>query len=136
MEQYSILRKDLIHELESYLVGPRREDEILGENIRPMQFYLTGKLVPLGSTSDVVNERDNAIETHIQVSEEELSEQLTTKKLFRPSTMGFSFKLQELTTVEIEASWAIYEDKEHKRMPQSEKWQIDLSKIEPIRWKI
>lgn len=93
-----------------------------------MQFYLTGKLVPLGSTSDVVNERDNAIETHIQVSEEELSEQLTTKKLFRPSTMGFSFKLQELTTVEIEASWAIYEDKEHKRMSQSEKWQIDLSK--------
>lgn len=127
MEQYAVLRKDLINELETYLVGPRKEDEILGGNIRPMQLYLTGKLVPLGSTSDVVNERDNAIETHVQVSEEEINEQLTTKKIFRPSTMGFSFKLEELTTVEIEASWAIYEDKEHNRMPQSEKWQIDLS---------
>lgn len=127
MEKYSILRKDLIHELETYLVGPRAADEILGAEVRPMQLYLTGKLVPFGSTSDVVNERDNAIETHVQVSEEEINEQLTIRKMFRPSTMGFSFKLKELTTVEIEASWAIYEDKEHKRMPQSEKWQIDLS---------
>ncbi|QFK71952.1 helicase [Pradoshia sp. D12] len=127
MKEYGLLRKDLIHELETYLVGPRMEDEILGTNIRPMQFYLTGKLVPFGSTSDVVNERDNAIETHVHANEEEINEQLTIKKLFRPSTMGFSFKLHELTTVDIEAFWAIYEDKEHKRIPQAEKWQIDLS---------
>ena len=127
MEQYGQLRKDLIDELETYLVGPRLEDEVLGANIRPMQFYLSGKLVPFGSTSDVVNERDNAVDTHVQANEEEINEQLTIKKLFRPSTMGFSFKLKELTTVDIEASWAIYEDKEHKRMPHAEKWQIDLS---------
>ncbi|RDV35217.1 DISARM system helicase DrmA [Lysinibacillus capsici] len=127
MEKYALLRKDLIHELETYLVGPRDTDEILGTEIRPMQLYLTGKLVPFGSTSDVVNERDNAIDTHVQASEEEINEQLTVKKLFRPSTMGFSFKLQELTTIKIEASWAIYEDNEHKRIPQSETWQIDLT---------
>ncbi|MDR4268704.1 helicase [Bacillus pumilus] len=127
MKQYTFLRKGLIHELETYLIGPRMQDEILGKNIRPMQFYLTGKLVPFGSTSDVINERDNAIETHVQVSEEKIDEQLTLKKLFRSSTMGISFKLKKLTTVEIEASWAIYEDKEHKRLPQAENWKIDLS---------
>ncbi|MGD6827720.1 DISARM system helicase DrmA [Bacillus pumilus] len=127
MKQYTVLRKGLIHELETYLIGPRMQDEILGKNIRPMQFYLTGKLVPFGSTSDVINERDNAIETHVQVSEEKIDEQLTLKKLFRSSTMGISFKLKKLTTVEIEASWAIYEDKEHKRLPQAENWKIDLS---------
>lgn len=127
MKQYTVLRKGLIHELETYLIGPRMQDEILGKNIRPMQFYLTGKLVPFGSTSDVINERDNAIETHVQVSEEKIDEQLTLKKLFRSSTMGISFKLEKLATVEIEASWAIYEDKEHKRLPQAENWKIDLS---------
>ncbi|USY50654.1 DISARM system helicase DrmA [Bacillus altitudinis] len=127
MKQYTVLRKGLIHELETYLIGPRMQDEILGKNIRPMQFYLTGKLVPFGSTSDVINERDNAIETHVQVSEEMIDEQLTLKKLFRSSTMGISFKLKELTTVKIEASWAIYENKEHKRLPQAENWKIDLS---------
>lgn len=126
MEQYSVLRKELIHELETYLVGPRAIDEILGKEIRPMQLYLTGKLVPFGSTSDVVNERDLSIETHVEVSEEEINEQLTMKKMFRPSTMGLSFKLKELTTVEIEASWAIYEEKEHKRISQSEKWKVNL----------
>lgn len=126
MEHYKVLRKDLIQELENYLVGPHSAYEILGKEVRPMQFYLTGKLVPLGSSSDVINERDNAIETHVQANEEELNEQLTLKKIFRPSTMGISFKLKELTTVEIEASWAIYEGEEHKRIPQSEKWSIDL----------
>jgi len=126
LEQYSILRKELIDELETYLVGPRTVDEILGKDIRPMQLYLTGKLVPFGSTSDVVNERDLAIETHVEVSEEEIDEQLTMRKMFRPSTMGLSFKLKELTTIEIEASWAIYEEKEHKRISQFEKWKVSL----------
>lgn len=128
LEKYTALRKDLIQELETYLVGPHTTDEILGKDISPMQLYLTGKLVPFGSSSDVVNERDNAIETHVQLSEEEINEQLTNKKMFRPSTMGFSFKLKELTTVEIEANWGVYEEDEHKRVPQSEKWQIDFSK--------
>ena len=68
MEKYTAIRKDLIQELKTYLVGPHSVDEILGKDIRPMQLYLTGKLVPFGSSSDVVNERDNAIETHVQVT--------------------------------------------------------------------
>lgn len=127
MINYSLLREDLIKELEIYLIGPKSENEVLGRQVRPMQKYLTGKLVPFGSATDVVNERDNAIETHVQVNEEEINEQLTIKKIFRPSTMGFSFKLKELTTVEIKASWAVYDKEEHKRIPQTESWIIDFS---------
>lgn len=105
MNSHTALRKDLIQELETYLVGPHEVDEILGKEIRPMQLYLTGKLVPFDSSADVVNERDNTIETHLQASEAEINEQITVKKKFRPATMGFSFKLKRLTIVEIEASW-------------------------------
>lgn len=54
---YQNIRSNLIDELETFLVGPRSDDEILGSKIRPMVLYLTGKLVPLGATSDVVNEK-------------------------------------------------------------------------------
>lgn len=128
MVDYQGIRNDLINELETFLIGPRKDDEILGKQLRPMQVYLSGKLVPFGATSDVVNERDNAIDTHVEISEEEVDEQLKTKKIFRPSSMGFSFKLKELVPIEIEASWAVYEGEEHKREQQGEKWIIDLSK--------
>lgn len=128
MTNYQGIRSDLITELETFLIGPRKEDEILGKQLRPMQVYLSGKLVPFGATSDVVNERDNAIDTHVEISEEEVDEQLKTKKIFRPSSMGFSFKLKELLPIEIEAYWAVYEGEEHKREQQGEKWIIDLSK--------
>ncbi|GAE27535.1 DNA and RNA helicase [Halalkalibacter wakoensis JCM 9140] len=128
MSNYQVLRNDLIEELESYLVGPRKNDEILGSKIRPMALYLTGKLVPIGATSDVVNEKENAIETHAEIADEEIDEQLKTRKIFRPSSMGFSFKLKELVPIEINASWATYEGEEHKREFHQEKWSIDFSK--------
>ena len=128
MEKYQFIRNDLIKELESFLIGPRKEDEILGSKLRPMQVYLSGKLVPFGSTSDVVNEIDNAIDTHVEINSEEVDEQLKTRKIFRPSSMGISFKMKELVPIEIEANWAIYEGEEHSREQQSEKWSIDLSK--------
>lgn len=108
MFAYQNTRNELINELEKFLVGPRSEDEILSTKIRPMQLYLTGKLVPIGATSDVVNERENAIETHGEISEEEMNEQLKTRKIFRPSSMGISFKLKKLVPIEVEASWATY----------------------------
>ncbi|NLJ17675.1 DISARM system helicase DrmA [Globicatella sulfidifaciens] len=126
MTDYQSLRNDLIKELETFLIGPRKDDEILGAKIRPMALYLTGKLVPVGATSDVVNEKENAIETHVEISEEEIDEQLKTRKIFRPSSMGISFKLKKLVPIEIEASWATYEGEEHKREFHKEKWKIDL----------
>lgn len=126
MSNYKVLRNELIEELETYLVGPRKDDEILGTKIRPMALYLTGKLVPIGATSDVVNEKENAIETHVEVSEEEIDEQLKTRKIFRPSSMGISFKLKKLVPIEIEATWATYEGEKHKRESHQEKWKIDL----------
>lgn len=128
MCNYQVLRNDLIEELESFLVGPRKNDEILGSKIRPMALYLTGKLVPIGATSDVVNEKENAIETHVEIAHEEVDEQLKTRKIFRPSSMGFSFKLKKLVPIQINASWATYEGEEHKREFHQEKWSIDLSK--------
>lgn len=129
MSNYKVLRNELIEELETYLVGPRNDDEILGAKIRPMALYLTGKLVPIGATSDVVNEKENAIETHVEVSEEEIDEQLKTRKIFRPSSMGISFKLKKLVPIEIEASWATYEGEEHKRESHQENWKIDLRDV-------
>lgn len=128
MSNYQDLRKDLIKELESFLIGPRNDDEILGSKIRPMAFYLTGKLVPIGATSDVVNEKENAIETHVEITEEEIDEQLRTRRIFRPSSMGVSFKLQKLVPIVIKASWATYEGEEHKREFHEEEWTIDLMK--------
>jgi hypothetical protein len=128
MKDYQVLRNELIDELETFLVGPRSDNEILGSKIRPMALYLTGKLVPIGATSDVVNEKDQAIETHVEIADEEIDEQLKTRKIFRPSSMGISFKLKKLVSIEIEASWAIYEGEEHKREFNQEKWIIDLSK--------
>lgn len=125
---YQSIRSNLIDELETFLVGPRSDDEILGSKIRPMVLYLTGKLVPLGATSDVVNEKENVIETHVEIAEEEIDEQLKTRKIFRPSSMGFSFKLKKLVPIEIEASWATYEGQEHKQEFHREKWKIDLRK--------
>lgn len=127
MNDYQVLRNDLIDELETFLVGPRKDDEILGAKIRPMALYLTGKLVPIGATSDVVNEKEQAIDTHVEINEEEIDEQLKTRKIFRPSSMGISFKLKELKPIEIEASWATYEGEEHKREFHQEKWIVDLS---------
>ncbi|KYC89946.1 hypothetical protein B4102_3953 [Heyndrickxia sporothermodurans] len=128
MHDYKNIRNDLINELETFLVGPRNEDEILGAKIRPMALYLTGKLVPLGATSDVVNEKENAIETHVEISEEEIDEQLKTRKIFRPSSMGISFKLKKLVPIEVEANWATYEGEEHRREIHQEKWKVDLQK--------
>lgn len=128
MLNYKNTRNDLINELETFLVGPRSDDEILGAKIRPMSLYLTGKLVPIGATSDVVNEKENAIETHVEISEEEIDEQLKTRKIFRPSSMGISFKLTKLVPIEVEASWATYEGDEHKREFHQENWKVDLQK--------
>lgn len=128
MVAYQSLRNDLINQLETFLIGPRIDDEILGSKIRPMALYLTGKLVPIGATSDVVNEKENAIETHVEISNEEIDEQLKTRKIFRPSSMGISFKLKSLVPIEIEASWATYEGEEHRRVFHQEKWKVDLQK--------
>ncbi|MEH7349135.1 DISARM system helicase DrmA [Gottfriedia acidiceleris] len=129
MLAYQSTRNDLINELETFLVGPRSGDEILGSKIRPMALYLTGKLVPIGATSDVVNEKDQAIDTHVEINDEDIDEQLKTRKIFRPSSMGISFKLKNMVPIEIQASWATYEGEEHKREFHQEKWTIDFSKV-------
>ena len=103
---YRGIRNDLINELKTFIIGPRKDDEILGKQIRQMQVNLSGELVSFGATSDAVNERENAIGTHAEISEEQVYEQLKINKICKYLSMCFSFKQKELVPIEM----AVYED--------------------------
>ncbi|USK68576.1 DISARM system helicase DrmA [Peribacillus asahii] len=125
-DQYTNTRTEIVHSLEKYLVGPFEESEILGERKRPMSLYLTGKLVPFGSTSNVENESEQDIQTNQLLEDEKADEYLTNRDLFRPSSMGFSFKMKKLTPIEITANWGMYHDQNHRRSSYQESWKIQL----------
>lgn len=124
---YVEMRKHITSELESFLVGPFNENEVLGQNQRPMQLYLTGKLVPFGSTASVENEIESETEIFITIDPESIEERLETRKIFRPSSMGLSFKMTKLVTIDITASWGMYKGEEHERKQFEEHWTIPLS---------
>lgn len=126
LEDYRKTRTRIVNDLEKFLVGPLEEDEILGEKKRPMNLYLTGKLVPFGSSSDVVPEDEFDIQTNQLAEDEKVDEYLSKRDIFRASTMGFSFKLKELCPIYIQANWAMYEGKNHARSPHEEVWEIEL----------
>lgn len=116
------MRSNIVKELESFLVGPFSKDEILGSKKNPMALYLSGKLVPFGSTSDVLNEEENAIETKQLLEDEKMDEMIINRHVFRPSTMGFSFKMKILCPITIKISWGMYDDEQHKRIPFYDEW--------------
>lgn len=119
-------RKTVHNELSRFLVGPFKENEELGSFKRPMQLYLTGKLVPFGSTGSVEDERKLGIETAVIIEEDSVEDRLSSRQMFRPSSMGFSFKMNNLNPIKIDASWATYEGKTHARTPHQLEWEIDL----------
>lgn len=124
---YVEMRKYITHELEKFLVGPFKEDEILGQSQRPMQLYLTGKLVPFGSTASVENEIESDIEIFTTIDPDSIEERLVSRKIFRPSSMGLSFKMTELVPIQITSSWGMYIGDEHERKHFQETWTIPLS---------
>lgn len=127
IKEYIKTRKLITESLERFLVGPFSENEELGYRKQPMQLYLTGKLVPFGSSSQVVNEEDFDIQTNQLIEEQEtVDEYLSNRDLFRPSSMGFSFKMQNLGPITIEARWGMYEGKKHKRTQHHETWTLEL----------
>jgi hypothetical protein len=124
---YIETRRELVTSLEKFLVGPFAESEVLGEKKRPMQLYLTGKLVPFGSSANVVHESDYDIQTNQLLEHEKVDEYLSNRDIFRPSSMGFSFKMKKLAPIIIEASWGMYYGKEFERTSHRESWTIDLA---------
>ncbi|NMB19025.1 MAG: helicase [Erysipelothrix sp.] len=126
LEGYRETRGKIVNELEKFLVGPFKNDEELGHKKRPMQLYLTGKLVPFGSSSKVVNEEELDIQTNQLAEDEKVDEHLSNRDVFRSSSLGFSFKLKKLSTVQIQASWGMYEGDSHKRVQHHESWNIEL----------
>lgn len=117
LSPYVNVRSNIVSQLEKLLVGPLVEDEVLGSKKNPMTFYLTGKLVPFGSTSDVINEEENEIETKQLLEDEKMDEMIINRHVFRPSSMGFSFKMKSLSPITIKISWGMYDDEQHKKLP-------------------
>lgn len=115
-------RSRIVKELEKFLVGPFEPNEHLGSKKNPMALYLTGKLVPFGSTEEVVNEEENQLETKQLVNDELMDEMIVNRHVFRPSTMGYSFKMKSLCPIKVKISWGMYDDKEHQRIQLSDEW--------------
>lgn len=127
LEAYKGVRSEVVKDLERFLVGPFTKDEELGSQRRPMQLYLTGKLVPFGSSSNVVKEEELDIQTNQLTKDENVDEYLSNRDIFRPSSLGLSFKLKRLCTVKIDASWGMYIGNSHKRTYHKESWDIHLT---------
>ncbi|WP_078598093.1 DISARM system helicase DrmA [Evansella clarkii] len=125
-EGYRQTRKEITNKLEKFLVGPFFNDEELGKRRRPMQLYLTGKLVPFGSSSNVVNEEEFDIQTNQLTQEEKADEHLSYRDVFRPSSLGFSFKMKKLGSIRIDAEWGMYHGDSHRRKQFHEYWDIEL----------
>lgn len=125
-EGYKETRSEIVNKLEKFLVGPFDENEVLGKRKRPMALYLTGKLVPFGSSANVINEADLDIQTNQLTEDEKVDEYLSNRDMFRPSSMGFSFKMKKLGKVTINAGWAMYLGESHERSQKQETWKVDL----------
>jgi hypothetical protein len=115
MKPFLNKRQQVVQELEKYLIGPFETEEELGKKNNPMNLYLTGKLVPIGSASDVVNEMEENIQTKQLANDEKLDEVISNRHVFRPSSMGYSFKMKTLSEITVKISWGMYVGENHKR---------------------
>ena len=123
---YLQARQTVHSELQRFLVGPFEENEELGSFKRPMQLYLTGKLVPFGSTGSVEDERKEGIETGVIIEDDSIEDRLSSRQMFRPSSMGLSFKMKNLGPITIQASWATYDGDTYQRTPHTLRWTVEL----------
>lgn len=110
IEAYRTQRGNIVNDLRKMLIGPLEENEKLDIGNAPMSLYLCGKLVPIGSSSDVVNEEDNNIKTSELIDGENVEEVISNKDPFRPSSMGISFQIKELVPMIVNVKWGMYDD--------------------------
>ena len=135
-------REELVKELENRLIGPSEGDEETLK-VAPSSYYLTGRLFPYGSSSNVIHEDEtgqplNEIEG-VTLEGEAIEEIITTQDKFRNSSLGISIIVKELREINCCVSWAMYEqieiphEKDHekvhihyKRSPQKTNVSINL----------
>jgi len=113
-------REELVKELENRLIGPSEGDEETLK-VAPSSYYLTGRLFPYGSSSNVIHEDEtgqplNEIEG-VTLEGEAIEEIITTQDKFRNSSLGISIIVKELREINCCVSWAMYEQIEipHKK---------------------
>lgn len=120
-------RKQLVQQLEKRLMGPLgEEDETL--DVAPSSYYLTGRLFPYGSSSNVIHEDEtgqplNEIEG-VTLEGEAIEEIITTQDQFRNSSLGISIILKELKELSCCVEWAMYEQIETPDEKNQEKIRI------------
>ena len=56
-----------------------------------------------------------SINTKELLNTESIDEMLSNRNPFRPSSMGFSFRMKKLVPITVSTSWGAYDDEEHKR---------------------
>ena len=133
------IRQILIDSIKADVVGPRREDEILG--INPKNEYLAGVFYP-GNWE--IDEEDKTSDIGGESSDEDNSDaQVASDKLFKPSSFGLTCRLTHDTKkINVNITFGRYQaskDNETKypiyyRTPLKEKFEIDFesSKREEI----
>ncbi|PFF08597.1 helicase, partial [Bacillus anthracis] len=100
----------------------------------PMALYLTGKLVPFGSTVEVVNEEEYDVQTNELLDTENVDELIANRNPFRASSMGFSFRMSQLVPINIKVSWGMYGENHVRKpimvtldnlIPENKEWQLE-----------
>ncbi|MFA9397877.1 MAG: DISARM system helicase DrmA [Clostridiaceae bacterium] len=127
-EEFRTQRQTIVKDLRKMLIGPFDEKECLDKGDIPMSKYLSGKLVPIGSTSRVVNEEENNINTNELIEGESVDEIILNRDPFRPSSMGISFQITDLIPMSINVRWGMYNE-ENKRTQMDKKISVIPNKI-------
>lgn len=100
------LRRQLIDELRSDLIGPRSNDEQLSDS--PTIEYLTGILYPSGT--ELPLEEDEKLEVDTAEEEDEAEDDLIIlSQTMNPASLGLSFALEDdVDRLEVEVAYGLY----------------------------
>ncbi|MGE5110416.1 MAG: helicase, partial [Acidobacteriaceae bacterium] len=116
------VRDRLVEALKLDLVGPWPDhdlaEELLPGWVRPSNWYLTGFLIPVGTSPEKSADADedddfDLVPESAGLAEESTEERKAAKKGFFPSSMGLSFLVpKEAQTISVTVCWADYALKE------------------------
>ncbi len=121
------VRQSLVDALKVDLIGPGADHELARErlpaNETPSNWYLTGFLIPSGTSPEISASRDDEDDDDLDevpersgLAEESSEDRKAAKKAFFPSSMGLSFLAAD-TTLRVTVRWGDYERSEEKTIP-------------------
>ena len=124
------VRRRLTAALELDLVGPRHDHALAAEKlpgwIRPSNWYLTGFLIPSGTSparaaDDDEEDEFELVPESVGLTEESNDERKAAKKGFFPSSMGLSFLVpKESEKLDVTVRWGDYAQADLKVADKSE----------------